>query len=47
MMRKEVLGTFAPYQMVGFLIEFKIIDVSIWFDLTFNPAKQNTKKPPE
>ncbi len=29
MIHKEVLGTFAPYQMVGFLIKFEIIDLSI------------------
>jgi hypothetical protein len=43
MMHKEVLGTFAPYHMVGFLIEFKIINFSIWSDLTYNPTKQLLK----
>lgn len=39
MIRKEVFKIFAPYQMVGILIEFKITDVSIWSDLTFDPSK--------
>jgi hypothetical protein len=40
MICKEVLGTFVPYQMVGFFIEFKITNVSIWSDLTFDLVKQ-------
>jgi hypothetical protein len=40
MIHKEVLGTFVPFQMVGFFIKFKITNLSIWFDLTFNPGKQ-------
>jgi hypothetical protein len=33
MIHKEMLGTFVPYQMVGFFIKFKIMNISIWFDL--------------
>jgi len=40
MIHKEVFGTFTPYQMVGFLIKFKITNISIWSDLTFNQVKQ-------
>jgi hypothetical protein len=40
MIHKEVLGTFAPYQMVGFLIKFEIIDLNIWSNLTFDSTKQ-------
>jgi hypothetical protein len=34
------LGTFALYQMAFFLFEFKIININIWFDLSFKQAKQ-------
>jgi hypothetical protein len=37
---KEVSGSLAPFQMAGFLIDFKITSTSIWSDLTFEQAKQ-------
>jgi hypothetical protein len=52
MIHKEVHGTFTPYQMVRFFVDFKIINITIWSNLTFEQTKklfknlQNTKEMP-
>jgi hypothetical protein len=40
MISKEVSGSLAPSQMARFLIVFKITDIGIRSDLTFEQAKQ-------
>ncbi len=35
---KAILGNLVPCQME--LVKFEIIDIYIWWDLTFEPAKQ-------
>lgn len=40
MIYKEAFWNLVPFQMAQFLIKFKITNTSIWFDLTFEQAKQ-------
>jgi hypothetical protein len=40
LIRKVVPGILAPCQMVWFLVEFKIINATIWSDLFFYQAKK-------
>jgi hypothetical protein len=47
MIHKEVHGTFAPYQMVWFFVDFKIIDITIWSNLTFEQFFFKIQKPPK
>jgi hypothetical protein len=35
---KAILGNLVPCQMA--LVKFEIIDIFMWWDLTFEPAKQ-------
>lgn len=52
MIRKEVHETLTPYQMVRFFVNFKIRNITIWSNLTFEQTKhlfknlRNTKKMP-
>lgn len=40
LIRKVVRGILAPYQMVWFLVEFNIINATIWSDLFFLQAQK-------
>jgi hypothetical protein len=40
MIYKVMPNRMAPYQTACFLVEFNGKDISIWFDLTFDQAKQ-------
>jgi hypothetical protein len=40
LIRKVVLDILAPYQMVLFLVEFNIINTTIWSDLFFDQVKK-------
>jgi ABC-type sulfate transport system substrate-binding protein len=37
---KVMPSTLALYQMVGFLIEFNITNITTWLDLSFDQVKQ-------
>jgi hypothetical protein len=43
LIRKVVRGILAPYQMVWFLVEFNIINATIWSDLFFYKHKNCSK----
>ncbi len=45
LIHKVLPGILAPYQMVWFLVEFNIINATIWSDLSFDQAEKIARKP--